>query len=242
MLEKMASCVYMLKYFYYIRIPGFYIYKVLIGRIFLYNYMDKQQHKVSIMENSLQSMNNKLSKVSTSSNTKTNEADNRKQLTKYVDSTSSGDYNKCNVIKERKTANYEQEEFVKENKNRKDELSNCHLQLTNVDKNKRNDKVSKNVNLKMVSVVYGFTGDAGTDKMSREKHNFVVVGNSKKLPYKQTDIIFFKDGKKKMTDWIKNDEFITETEEGLKYHKKYGCYTVCMNPSKRKKIWFLKDT
>ena len=154
----------------------------MIGKNLFYVIIDEQQHKVSIMEHSLQLMNNKLSKVSTSSNTKTNEADNRKQLTKYVDSTSSGDYNKCNVIKERKTANYEQEEFVKENKNRKDELSNFHLQLINVDKDKRNDKVSKNVNLKMVSVVYGFTGDAETDKMSREEYNFVVVTHSKKFP------------------------------------------------------------
>ena len=38
---------------------------------------------------------------------------------------------------------------------------------------------------------------------------------------------------KEMKDWIKNDDFITETEEGLKYRQKYGCYTVCVNPPKR---------
>ena len=45
-----------------------------------------------------------------------------------------------------------------------------------------------------------------------------------------------------MTDWIKNDECITETEEGLKYCQKYGCYTVCMNPSKGEKISVKKNT
>ena len=45
-----------------------------------------------------------------------------------------------------------------------------------------------------------------------------------------------------MTDWIKNDKFITETEEGLKCFQKYGYYTVCINLSKRKKISVKKDT
>ena len=204
-----------LQNFYYVRIPDLYIYKVLIRSNF-YIIIDEQQHELGIMENIL------------SEDVKTNETDNRKQFTKCSDSTNSGDN--------------ERQEFTKENKNRKDESANGHLHLTNIDKDKNNDKVSNNVNLKMVSVVYGFTGDTGTNKTSREKHDFVVVGHSKKLPYKRTDIIFSKDGKKKMTDWIKNDEFITETEEGVIYREKYGCYTVCTNPWKRKKLSLKKDT
>ena len=112
-------------------------------------------------------------------------------MMKYVDSTCSGDYNKYNVSKERKTSNYEREEFVKENTNRKDEFSNCHLHITNVDEDKSNYKVSKNVNLKMVSVVYNLLVIQELIKWVEKKHDFVVVGHSKILPYKRTDIIIF---------------------------------------------------